>query len=250
MAFLKFAGCVISNWGDIITVTELGMKSKRIQEITDQEIKDKFEAEIARIGEPLFIPEGYSSSDRHLYACLHLAGEEGEDWDTYAEGYRRAGDILVDYVADNDRDQDFLVYPIAFLYRHYLELRLKELRIISSKLSGRSVGPFPEHNLMKLWSEVRPNIDKNWLSPQIKGNLDTIEERLKELQAIDPLSDAFRYPENKMGEPSLKRMQEINLKHLQEVVQGISNILDGISYAIGMKLEKIAEYWSEMSQSG
>ena len=211
-----------------------------------QQIKGQIEAEIARIGQPLFTPNSYSCCDRHLYACLHLTDEA---WDTYAEGYRRAADILVDYVADNDRDQDFLVYPIAFLYRHYLELRLKELRIISSKLSGRSIGPFLGHDLMKLWSEARPNIDQNRLGPQIKGNLNAIEERLKELQVIDPSSDAFRYPEHKLGEPSLKRMQEINLKHLQDVVRGISNVLDGISYAIGMKLEKAPEIASSLRSS-
>jgi hypothetical protein len=45
----------------------------------------------------------------------------------YAEGYHRAGQILADYVIEKKWDQDLLVCPIVFLYRHYVELQLKRL---------------------------------------------------------------------------------------------------------------------------
>jgi len=55
-------------------------------------------------------------------ACLR----QGDDY-ACREGYRRGAQILVQAVGEKERDQDFLVYPIFFLYRHYVELVLKEI---------------------------------------------------------------------------------------------------------------------------
>ncbi len=43
------------------------------------------------------------------------------------EGYRRGARLLVEHVDEHARDQDFLVYPIMFLYRHHIELALKNI---------------------------------------------------------------------------------------------------------------------------
>ncbi|HHS8916416.1 TPA: hypothetical protein ACTVMT_005267, partial [Escherichia coli] len=45
----------------------------------------------------------------------------------YTEGYRRAADILINHIDESGRDQDFLVYPVLFLYRHHLELLIKQI---------------------------------------------------------------------------------------------------------------------------
>lgn len=84
-------------------------------------MRHEIESQMLRMKESLFTSKFTPDPDSYMNAY------SGGDWDTYAMGYKRAGDILVQYVADNDWDQDFLVYPITFLYRQYLELRLKEL---------------------------------------------------------------------------------------------------------------------------
>lgn len=53
-------------------------------------------------------------------ACLNVMGN-GDAY-AYKAGYRRGAEVLIDYVCQNGRDQDFLVYPIIFLYRHHVEL--------------------------------------------------------------------------------------------------------------------------------
>jgi len=45
----------------------------------------------------------------------------------YAVGYKRAGEMLVEAVVQSRKDYDSLVFPIVFVYRQYLELRLKQL---------------------------------------------------------------------------------------------------------------------------
>jgi hypothetical protein len=165
-------------------------------------------------------------------------------------GYKRAGDILVQYVVDNDWDQDFLVYPIAFLYRQYLELRLKELIFVSSRLLDQDARIPKTHNLVSLWRQARPNIEAVWTDSETKGHLNAVEDRLGELCDVDSGSYAFRYPEDKEGTATLTGMVHINLKQLRDVIQGISHVLDGSSTGMGeylnAKHEMMAEYRAEM----
>lgn len=210
-----------------------------------QEIRDDIEAQMKFLKEPLFTSIAAPDPDCYLNACLHV------NWDIYAEGYKKGGDILVQHVIDNNWDQDFLVYPIVFLYRQYLELRLKELIHVSSRLLDQNVDIPRDHNLLSLWRKVSPNIEQVWSDSETKKHLEAIEDRLKELCNIDPGSYAFRYPEDTKGTPTLVGMQHINLRRLKDVVQAISNVLDGSSIGMGeylnAKHEMMAEYRAEMS---
>lgn len=212
-----------------------------------EEIRREIEAQILRIEEPLFTSKAAPDSDWYLNACLHVSGG---NWDTYAMGYKRAGDILVQYVVDNNRDQDFLVYPIAFLYRQYLELRLKELIFVSSRLLDQDARIRKTHNLVSLWRQARPNIEAVWPDSETKGHLNAVEDRLGELCDVDSGSYAFRYPEDKEGTATLTGMVHINLKQLRDVIQGISHVLDGSSTGMGeylnAKHEMMTEYRAEM----
>lgn len=206
------------------------------------EIRDEIKAQMDMIKEPLLTSKAYPHPDWYLNAQLHVASEI---WDTYAEGYKSAGDIIVKYVIKNKCYQDFLVYPIVFLYRQYLELRLKELIRVSSWLLGQDVKVSKTHNLLALWDRARPNIEKVWPDSEAKGVLITIGDRLRELSVIDPESEAFRYPESKKGKPTLVEVEHINLKHLMDVIQGISNVLDGASTGMGELLNARHEMMGE-----
>jgi hypothetical protein len=47
----------------------------------------------------------------------------------YVKGYRIAAQAMTQRLVDQQGwETDFLVYPVAFLYRHHLELMLKSLR--------------------------------------------------------------------------------------------------------------------------
>ena len=54
-----------------------------------------------------------------------------------------------------------------------------------------------------------------------------IKRLIDEFCTVDPLATAFRYPEDREGNPSLPGMSTVNLRNVKEVIGKISIILDG-----------------------
>jgi hypothetical protein len=179
-------------------------------------------------GDQLFTSNG----DWWHNACLNFVHDNGE---LYVDGYKRAADILVEYVLRNRMYIDLLVYPIIFLYRQYLELRLKELI-----QHGRSLiddpGDFPKHhNIDRLWKQLRYIIEKSELETKPE-DFNVVESCINEFSLIDPSSMAFRYATDKDGKPSLPDLTHINLKHFSDVTQKIASFLEGASTGISVYL--------------
>ncbi len=207
------------------------------------EIREGFgldrEPPLSRKGEQLFI-EG---EDWYHNACLNYVSSDRQ-WDWYADGYKLAGDLLVDHAMQTRYDQDILVFPIVFNYRQYLELRLKELISASGRLLDRDHSIPNDHDLLKLWRQVRPNLEAVW--PEGQQHHEAVEEKMVEFCKFDAASFAFRYPVDTNGTPTLPDLRRVNLRQLREVMAGIATVLDGSS--IGMceylksKYEMEAEY--------
>jgi hypothetical protein len=97
--------------------------------------------------------------DWHNNACIDVYGHLGHL--PYTEGYRRGADILVQHVVNQRRDQDFLVFPIIFLYRHHLELALKRIirrspRLLYRDLTQEEKSHLDKHRLDLLWQDLKP----------------------------------------------------------------------------------------------
>ena len=110
-----------------------------------------------------------SDSDWHNNACLNYMSDHGT---AYTEGYRRAGDIDV-----SGRVQNFLVYPVLFLYRHHIELLIKQivgLALVLSEVPDTDQYKKDNHNLNTLWllakkllPEVNDSHRSSWIGPYI-----------------------------------------------------------------------------------
>ncbi len=179
-------------------------------------------------------------------ACVNWTDTVGS-WTLYATGYKDAADILVAHVLTQYRQHDTLVYPIAFLYRQYLELSIKYVIRQARWLLDIS-DPLPKtHDISELW-----RICHNLLL-RIEGivpdeELKQIARLIGEFSAIDRGSIAFRYPEDKDGNPSLS-MHRINLRILKEGIEKMSVILDGtgsmVHEYLQYKLEETRSYRSD-----
>lgn len=148
---------------------------------------------------------------------------------------------MAEYVMDGHREQDTLIYPIVFLWRHYLELRLKGILRSARLLTDQPAETKVDHKILALWHKVRP------LLKEIESNVDSetlnaVEEIVIQFDQVDTDSFAFRYPTSKKGIPSLpSKLYHINIRNLTEVMQRVGNFLDSADTMLDVYLEHKAE---------
>jgi hypothetical protein len=172
------------------------------------------------------------AEDWWMNACVNWGG----GWTLYAIGYRKAGDVLVERVADDRGEADALVYPIVFCYRQYLELTLKDTLIEARRYFGVDKPFDAEHSLLHHWKPLRLLLEKRW--PDHPEELKAVEENLRQFDEVDRGSFAFRYSVTKSGDPSLpEEMQHINLRNLKEVVERIGTFLEASSTGLSVERE-------------
>lgn len=147
-------------------------------------------------------------------------------WSLYADGYRHAADLLINSIQNAPTD-DQLLYPITYLYRHFLELELKSLAVSSSTLSPEQIEIEDlnrQHDVHKLWLKCEANFRYLPLEfgPEI---VSTVGSCITEISDIDPLSQAFRYPIDRKGNQTFDRITEVDVLNLKEVMTRIRNFL-------------------------
>lgn len=179
--------------------------------------------------------------DIHLNADI---SHWNKDLSGYARGYKQAADLIVTKVIEGDPRAStftvsYLVFPLVFLYRQYIELRLKEIIFLGSRLNRDSHG-FPKHHrIQELWKHARPYIER--VCGDSKETLDATEACIKEFSDLDHDGMAFRYPADREGKPHLPEWSVINIRHLAETMQRLGNLLDDASEVIYIDLQQRSE---------
>jgi hypothetical protein len=160
----------------------------------------------------------------------------------YTEGYRRGARLLVEHVMERQRDQDYLVYPVIFLYRHHIELALKNIirhtpYIIDRPLTEAEEKHLGKHRLDLLWQDLKPlfaGVCKaaGWDKPDAADE-EGVDSHIRQLTALDPDSYSSRYTRSKKGAPSLPaELKYINLQHFAEMVERLADYLDALDTAV------------------
>ena len=182
-------------------------------------------------------------------------------WEAYAIAYKEAADHLVTGVQERLVDEPHLACPIMFLYRHYLELTLKE--IINHLLDWHAVEDdysrlklrheprvhvLPGHPLMESWERILSLIEQmeDCALPEctVDGldiNYDAVGKSIQEFDKKDRSSFNYRYPVNKKGrsnENSIPDGQQ--LAQVKIVVEEIDFALASISYAVREAKEQVS----------
>lgn len=163
-----------------------------------------------------------SDSDWHNNACLNFLSDMSQG---YVNGYKLAADSLVLQVSNTARDQDYLVYPIVFLYRQHIELLLKDIIGNGRQFLGEE-GSYPRHHKIdELWKIVK-GILRRVLEFNIDKKFAQVEHVVNELAKVDPDSMSFRYSTDKKGKGSTDGIMYINLRHLSQMINEASEKLD------------------------
>lgn len=160
----------------------------------------------------------------------------------HATFYKSAADKLVE-VASADAAVaargDFL-FPAAFLYRHYLELMLKNL--VGGGRAARKLTVndrvLEEHNLHKLWNKAKELLD-TFCSAEDEPAVRFAESVVLGYHTVDESSCNFRYPVQKDGKPPLEalppsgrladQLRGLNLSGLQSDIEKTHQLFDNAS---------------------
>ncbi len=199
--------------------------------------------------------------DWHNNACLNFS--YGNDIG-YTEGYRRGAYLLVEYVNEHGRDQDFLLYPIVFLYRHHIELALKAILrdapyVLDRRPTPAEIKHSQKHRLDLLWQDVKPIFDDvakaaGW-NTLARNDKEGIDSCIRQLTELDPDSMSFRYSRSKEGSPLLPaELTCFNLRHFAELMEKLAEYLDSLNMALSVlrdaKAEMKAQWQMEMGSYG
>jgi len=168
------------------------------------------------------------------------------DFGIFAYGYACAASKLAEELMSRGyRFRDYEAYPIVFLYRHALELYLKNIIYKSGLLAAFK-------NMENIDSKLDNRHDLNILSEKatkilkilfpndhgLELALDKILQISHEFSEIDPNSYSYRYPIDRKGNASTKHHQVVNLESLYKTMTILLEDLDAIDLGIGIETDK------------
>ncbi len=151
----------------------------------------------------------------------------------YVEGYRQAVHVLIAEAGTRDRDNLYLdttIFPLLFLVRHYVELRLKEILLIHGLTKEGTWEPREGHRLGALWHSCREIFhNRHGFSDDY---LEVVGKPILELHRYDDNSEAFRYPYSRERAGSKKYAEvfpdHINYENILDVFERLHTALEGM----------------------
>lgn len=170
-------------------------------------------------GDELFGPNGPRNMDINIPSGTAIY--------PHIEGYKQAADQIFKRIGDEDRflGKGFLVLPMVFLYRHFVELSLKDIIALGNYLENDESTYPTNHKLGELWKlarELLVGIGQGCTDE----DLDAMEALIGQLDSIDPGSLAFRYPVTKDWRPSLLNTA-FNLEQFREGIEKMTSFFEG-----------------------
>ncbi len=185
------------------------------------------------------------SEPRDLNADVRWAQRFEGGWLGYIEGYARAASAVFDRSIEDRWNPGYTIWPLAFLWRHHIELALKAIIVVGRELAREPDGFPTHHRLLRLWEIAKPHIERCGSpgSPELAN----VEAAIVEFETIDPGADGFRYPLRKdaSGVSLPNAPEEVNLEQLQRTMEGLSNFFSGVRTELSFRLDVARERAAE-----
>lgn len=168
-------------------------------------------------------------------ACLEWIISNEYGWAITAS-FKEAANKIVDDLATGKISEhaDIFFFPVAYLYRHSIELSLKELIWQGMQLGILEYEKVKDllgsHNLHNLWNKVN-DILKTVCRDGNKDDLAAlaaVERTILQLHKIDESGQGFRYLKDKKGKSLFQKLpQRVDLENLKKVMEGLFNFFEG-----------------------
>lgn len=148
------------------------------------------------------------------------------NYSIYEDAYGLAGDILLNEVAHNPRQNtpiiQSLVYPLLFLYRQSIELKLKHIITFYCNVKVEN-----KHLLDVLFEILKKELKKRSIS--VEGmDFQSLEKFFVEFSKIDPRGLNFRYDKDEEQTLLEPLIEEIDLSGLLVLNLKVRNFLNAI----------------------
>ncbi|WP_417382174.1 hypothetical protein [Gimesia sp.] len=170
------------------------------------------------------IPSPFAAGSDHTNACLNYMHDMSYG---YSEGYRLAAELLINHVESENQNHDTLVYPICFLYRHALELQIKNIIRIGRKLLDKQGGHPSHHKLSDLWPLAKGLLREAEPNQPDPPEFSRIDKFIKQFADVDYDAQEFRYPTKVKGRKSLEGITHISLTTLRANIEPLASFLWG-----------------------
>jgi hypothetical protein len=196
--------------------------------------------------------EAYTAFQARQYKQVIYKTDQHHSWRNMADSYFYASEPLIRELAQERLREDIEGTAAIFLFRHYLELALKQVIFAGRLLTVENENLFNAfktdvkevahiHVLSTLWEwvllDAKPKTE-HW------ENYDTecVEACVREFDAIDPRGFAFRY----RGQGGESCRYDFNALWLQ--MNHIRQVLDGISTCLYEARQEVREYEQYLNQ--
>lgn len=174
---------------------------------------------------------------------VHLDWFGNDEPKIVADGFRRVADAGLEKAGTDAQHPDSAFWPIAFLYRHSIEIYLKEVIRMGSLLLDEQASPtdLRGHRLARLWGVALRVLNGVWPNGA-ESELEPIRQVVVDFDNVDPNGDAFRYRFDLQGRAHLQNMpQVISLQlmaeHCNEAIEMLDGVLTGIATCLQQKRE-------------
>jgi hypothetical protein len=181
---------------------------------------------------------------------ISFSNDPKGDFGAFAKGYTLAANRLAASLLEAPRFPDYEAYPVVFLYRHALELSLKQIIYGGVELAAfRRIDDINEqlknnHNLVDLSRTSGKVLSLLFPNDEILGRLNTTVAAIcEDWSQIDPRSDAYRYPIDTKGRPSTKKHQIVNLRALATRMAAVLEDLDTVHFGLDDETYKTQELY-------
>jgi hypothetical protein len=157
----------------------------------------------------------------------------------YRVGYRKAADALVLRMLHEELpeiERAGLIYPIMFLYRHCIEITLKDLLELGSITKIMKENETLGHDLMKIWSNSLA------LTEAVQGKKmrddfdDSFGPLISAMHAADPKGDGFRYSLDPSGQPYWPQPFDVDIVNIKMWVKAFEAWCREIESDLGDKV--------------
>jgi hypothetical protein len=175
-----------------------------------------------------------------------LISEYPIHWSIYSAGYKMAADRLVNSLSEDRYEIDFLIFPILYLYRHYLELALKGIIRDGESLLDSQRKPPEGHVLDKLWVRAEQVLRECSKIETVENpDLSIIDNCIRQFATVDPSGESFRYARRRDESPVEHAVSRVNVRVLKEEMDNASREIEmwwnGLSAYLGLQNEAAGE---------